>query len=106
MPNITYVLPDGSETVVDVPPGQSVMDGSVRNNLPGIVAECGGGCSCATCHVYVRPEDAAEFDEPLDEELGLIEFLEGANECSRLSCQLIVRAGCAGVRITVADSSA
>ncbi len=45
MPEVAYLLPDGSERVVDVAAGLSVMDGSVRNNLPGIVAECGGSCS-------------------------------------------------------------
>ena len=49
MPKVTYELADGTVHDVDVPCGQSVMDGSVRNNLPGIVAECGGSCSCATC---------------------------------------------------------
>lgn len=101
MPNITYQLPDGSEQTIDVPDGQSVMDGSVRNNLPGIVAECGGSCSCATCHVHVDPEHAAAFDEPMDEETELVEFLDGACDRSRLSCQLIVSAECDGARVVV-----
>jgi 2Fe-2S ferredoxin len=105
MPSITYVLPDGSEQTIDVPPGQSVMDGSVRNNLPGIVAECGGGCSCATCHVYVDPDDAALFDEAINEETELVEFLEGACERSRLSCQLIVSDACEGVRVVVPSTN-
>jgi 2Fe-2S ferredoxin len=101
VPEITYVLPDGREETVDVPVGQSVMDGSVRNNLPGIVAECGGSCSCATCHVLVDPDAAALFDEPMTEETDLVEFLEGACDRSRLSCQLIVSDACAGVRVVV-----
>lgn len=105
MPVITYVLPDGSEQTVDVPVGQSIMDGSVRNNLPGIVAECGGGCSCATCHVHVDEEYAALFDEPLTEETDLLEFLEGACERSRLSCQLIVTDRCDGIRVVVPDTN-
>lgn len=105
MPEVTYVLPDGSERIVDVPIGQSVMDGSVRNNLPGIVAECGGGCSCATCHVHVDPQSAGLFDEPTDEETGLVEFLDGTCERSRLSCQLIVREGCDGVRVVVPNTN-
>jgi ferredoxin, 2Fe-2S len=105
MPQITYVLPDGREETVDVPSGQSVMDGSVRNNLPGIVAECGGSCSCATCHVYVDPAAAGLFDEPMSEESDLVEFLEGACERSRLSCQLIVSEACAGVRVVVPDTN-
>lgn len=105
MPDITYVLPDGTQQTVDVPVGQSVMDGSVRNNLPGIVAECGGSCSCATCHVFVDPAHAALFDEPIAEESDLVEFLDGACERSRLSCQLIVSDACAGARVVVPDTN-
>ena len=101
MPAITYVLPDGTEQTVDVPRGRSIMDGSVRNNLPGIVAECGGGCSCATCHVFVDPTSAHLFDEPLSDEADLVSFLDGSCERSRLSCQLIVSDGCDGVRVVV-----
>lgn len=101
MATITYVLPDGTEQTVEVPVGQTVMDGSVRNNLPGIVAECGGSCSCATCHVRLDPEHAALFDEPMPEETDLVEFLDGACEGSRLACQLVVTDACAGVRVTV-----
>jgi ferredoxin, 2Fe-2S len=105
MPDITYVLPDGSEQTVDVPAGQSVMDGSVRNNLPGIVAECGGSCSCATCHVHVDPQWADAFDEPISEETDLVEFLDGSDERSRLSCQLIVSEACAGARVVVSSTN-
>ena len=105
MPQVTYVVPDGTSHVVDVPVGQSVMDGSVRSNLPGIVAECGGSCSCATCHVHLDEEFASLFDEATDEERDLLEFAEGADERSRLSCQLILTTGCEGVRVTVPDSN-
>ncbi|WP_214364756.1 2Fe-2S iron-sulfur cluster-binding protein [Pseudonocardia sp. H11422] len=105
MPKITYVVPDGSPHVVDVPVGQSVMDGSVRNNLPGIVAECGGSCSCATCHVHVDEEHAALFDEATDEERELLEYADDVTERSRLSCQLIVTPACDGVRVTIPDSN-
>ncbi|WP_067650382.1 2Fe-2S iron-sulfur cluster-binding protein [Nocardia harenae] len=104
MARVVYHLPDGSVQTVDVPAGQSVMDGSVRNNLPGIVAECGGSCSCATCHVYLPGASAALFDPPSDEESELVEFLAGAQPNSRLSCQLII-GGQAEVHVEVVDSS-
>lgn len=104
MARVVYHLPDGSVQTVDVPAGQSVMDGSVRNNLPGIVAECGGSCSCATCHVYLPGCSAELFDPPTDEESELVEFLEGAQPNSRLSCQLIIGAQ-AEVHVEVVDSS-
>lgn len=102
MPSITYVLPDGSAAEVDVPCGQSVMDGSVRNNLPGIVAECGGSCSCATCHVYLEHASNDAFEEAMSEELDLLEFLEEVQDNSRLSCQLVVTDDAAGARVRVA----
>jgi ferredoxin, 2Fe-2S len=105
MPKITYVLPDDSEHVVDVPVGQTIMDGSVRRNLPGIVAECGGSCSCATCHVHLDPANAHLFDEASDAELDLLAFADGAQPHSRLSCQLIVEDQAEGVRIVVPDTN-
>lgn len=104
MPRVIYTLADGDEHEVDVPPGQSVMDGSVRNNLPGIVAECGGSCSCATCHVYVDAEWADAFDEATDEERDLLELADGAQANSRLACQLIMAADHDGARVTVPSS--
>jgi 2Fe-2S ferredoxin len=105
MPNITYVLADETEHVVDVPCGQSVMDGSVRQNLPGIVAECGGSCSCATCHVYVDADAAHLFDAATSAELDLLAFADGVTERSRLACQLIVSDQSDGVRVVVPDTN-
>ena len=98
MPIINYILPDGATRDVEVAPGRTVMEGSVRNNLPGIVAECGGSCSCATCHVEVL-SGIEHFDEITDEERDLLEFLGGATPASRLACQLVVTPACTGVRI-------
>ena len=53
MAKITYIEHDGTEHVVDVKNGLTVMEGAVKNNIPGIDADCGGACACATCHVYV-----------------------------------------------------
>jgi 2Fe-2S ferredoxin len=105
MPTVTYLLPDRSVHQIDIPCGQSVMDGSVRNNLAGIVAECGGSCSCATCHVYVDDTSQGWFHDASDEERELLEFAEGARPNSRLSCQLIITDGCDGVRVEVPDTN-
>lgn len=104
MATVIYHLPDGSSQSVEVPVGQSVMDGSVRNNLPGIVAECGGSCSCATCHVLLSSTANALFDPPTDEEAELVEFLEGATPESQLSCQLIVGGDADEIHVEVLDS--
>ncbi|EID77031.1 MULTISPECIES: 2Fe-2S iron-sulfur cluster-binding protein [Rhodococcus] len=106
MPTVVYQLPDGSTSSVDVPAGQSVMDGSVRNNLPGIVAECGGSCSCATCHVYLDDDSSAAFGEPTLEEQDLLEFLDGVQPCSRLACQLVLTPDVDTVTVTVPSMDA
>jgi ferredoxin, 2Fe-2S len=89
-PRITFVLHDGAVHSVDVPVGLTVMDGSVRNNLPGIIAECGGMCSCGTCHIYVVEEWRERLPAPEFEEEDLLEFIADRQDGSRLSCQLVV----------------
>lgn len=91
MAKITYVKPDGTETVLDVQPGNSVMRGAVLNGVDGIVAECGGGASCGTCHVFVDRENT----RPLPPMHGVEDELLYGTACprrdnSRLSCQLPV----------------
>ncbi len=90
MVKITYIEHDGTRHQVDVAPGMTVMEGAVDNGIPGIEAECGGGCACATCHVYVEepwrdlfpPADATEQD--------MLSFAPRVGEGSRLGCQLTV----------------
>ncbi|MBI1213419.1 MAG: 2Fe-2S iron-sulfur cluster binding domain-containing protein [Alphaproteobacteria bacterium] len=90
MAKITYIEFNGKEHVVDVKNGMSVMEGAVKNLIPGIDADCGGACACATCHVYV---DNAWLDklEPMQEmEKTMLDFAEGVEANSRLSCQIKV----------------
>ena len=91
MPKITFTDCAGQVTIVDATPGDSVMETAVRNGVPGIVAECGGSLSCATCHVFVDPDDFAALPPMEDME---DEMLYGASverrETSRLSCQIRV----------------
>ena len=94
MTTITYTAHDGTSKVVEANVGDSVMETAVRNGVPGIVAECGGSLSCATCHVFVDPE---QFDQlpPMEEMED--EMLWGAAEdrqdTSRLCCQIKVTDG-------------
>ncbi len=94
MPQITYTEHTGESRTVEGTPGDSVMETAVRNGVPGIVAECGGSLSCATCHVIVDPEDFAELP-PMEEMED--EMLYGAavdrTETSRLSCQIRLTEG-------------
>ncbi len=90
MPSISYIEFDGTTHLVEVKVGLSVMDGAVKNNVPGIVAECGGACACATCHVYVDPAWLAAAGPRSKMEESMLDFAQGVEPNSRLSCQIKV----------------
>lgn len=90
MTRIVFVTPDSQRIEIDAPDGLSVMECARRANVPGIVAECGGACSCATCHVHVDPAWCAMVGEAGGMERDMLEFAETVRESSRLSCQLKV----------------
>ncbi|HEY1723012.1 MAG TPA: 2Fe-2S iron-sulfur cluster-binding protein [Magnetospirillaceae bacterium] len=101
MVKVVYVEAGGRERELDLKVGWSVMEGGVRNGIEGIVAECGGTCSCATCHVYV---DSDAFAVPDEVELAMLESVAAERKTnSRLSCQLQVSEKAHGVRIGVPD---
>ena len=90
MPKITYIEHNGKSHKIEVPNGFSVMEGAIQNNIPGIDADCGGSCACATCHVYV---DEKWFDKLLKKETAEEDMLDMAYEpkkFSRLTCQITV----------------
>ena len=90
MPKITYIEFNGTPHEVDVAAGLSVMEGAINNSVPGIEAECGGCCSCATCHVYVDPDwkEVTGTADPLEKDM--LESVMDLRETSRLSCQITV----------------
>jgi ferredoxin, 2Fe-2S len=90
MAKITYVEFNGKEHVVDVKTGLSVMEGAVKNNIPGIDADCGGACACATCHVYVEGDWLAKTGSQSAMEESMLDFAENVEPNSRLSCQIKV----------------
>jgi ferredoxin, 2Fe-2S len=90
MPKVTYVEYNGTAHTVDVPVGTSVMRGAVDNNVPGIDADCGGECACATCHVYLDPPWLEKIGTPIlgSQEASMLSFAAVAQPNSRLSCQI------------------
>ena len=91
MPQITYVHPNGTREVLEVPVGTSVMRGAILNGIDGIVAECGGEMMCATCHVYVEEAQLGRTPKQSDDEKAMLEFTASERRPnSRLSCQLVV----------------
>lgn len=90
MARITYIEHNGTEHVVEVQNGMSVMEGAVKNLVPGIDADCGGACACATCHCYVDDAFKDKTGEKSDMESSMLDFAEDVTEQSRLSCQIEV----------------
>ncbi len=89
---ITFIEFDGISHTVDVPEGTTAMEAAVRNGVPGIVAECGGACACATCHVYVDEAWREKVGEPSEQEEGMLDFATDPRPSSRLSCQIVLTA--------------
>lgn len=106
MVSVTYVAFDGSKTTVDVPEGENVMRGALYNNIDGIVGECGGGLSCATCHCYVDDAWAGKVGGPSSkDEADLLEGVSAEKRpTSRLSCQIFVTADMDGLVINLPET--
>ena len=104
MAKITYIENDGAEHTVDVKTGLSVMEGAIKNNIPGIDADCGGACACATCHVYVDAAWAGKTGEKSAMEESMLDFAEGVQDNSRLSCQIKVSDELDGLIVTMPES--
>ncbi|MEM7301112.1 MAG: 2Fe-2S iron-sulfur cluster-binding protein [Pseudomonadota bacterium] len=106
MAKITYIDFDGKEHVVEAENGSTVMENAIKNAIPGIEAECGGACACATCHVYV---DAAWMEkagsaEAMEEDM--LDFAYEVGEGSRLSCQIKVSDELDGLVVRVPERQA
>jgi 2Fe-2S ferredoxin len=91
MIKITYIDSNGQSRTVTAEAGSTVMETALKNSIPGIDAECGGACACATCHVYVDPAwvDKTGKAEPMEEDM--LDFASEVKPNSRLSCQIRVK---------------
>ena len=90
MPTITYIEFNGTSHSIEVENGLSVMEGAVNNNVPGIDADCGGACACATCHVYVDDAWREKTGTASAMEESMLDFAQNVEPNSRLSCQIRV----------------
>ena len=90
MAKITFIDPSGASRTVDAETGSTVMENAIRNDVPGIEAECGGACACATCHVYVDEAWREKVGPPSPMEEDMLDFGFDVKENSRLSCQIKV----------------
>jgi ferredoxin, 2Fe-2S len=104
---IIYIEANGAEHIVEVANGHSVMEGARENNIPGIDADCGGACSCSTCHVYVHPDWVAKLAPKEEMEADMLDFAyEPDPERSRLTCQLKVTSELDGLMVYVPELQA
>ena len=89
MPKITYIEHNGKSHTIEVEEELTVMEGAVQNNIPGIDADCGGACACATCHVYVDEKWFGKLQKKEDEEQDMLDMAFEPKKNSRLACQII-----------------
>ena len=101
MAKITFISADGNETEITAENNVSLMVAAINNGIDGIVAECGGACSCATCHVIVDPEWYGRLSDPQNLEKDMLEFVAEPSDTSRLSCQINVTDELDGLVVTV-----
>ena len=104
MPKIVYIEHNGPEHAIEVKNGLSVMEGAVNNSIPGIDADCGGACACATCHVHVDPTWFAKLTPPDALEASMIDFATGSDGFSRMSCQIKVSDALDGLVVRLPES--
>ena len=104
MTKITYIEHSGAEHVIEVKDGLSVMEGAVKNNVPGIDADCGGACACATCHVYVEAPWLEKTGDKSAMEESMLDFAENVEPNSRLSCQIKVTDDLDGLVVRMPES--
>ena len=101
MSKITYIESSGKSHTVDVKNGLTVMEGAIQNDIPGIDADCGGGMSCATCHVYVKENWFDKLPKKEDGEEDMLDMAFEPNKFSRLSCQIIISDELEGLVVNV-----
>jgi len=103
MPKITFIEPDGNERTVEGEVGMTVMETAKKHDVVGIEAECGGACSCATCHVYVDEAWREKVGPPSEMEEDMLDFAFDVRPSSRLSCQIKVTEALDGLLVRVPE---
>lgn len=103
MTKLTFITHDGTRFEVEAENGSTVMENAIRNSVPGIEAECGGACACATCHVYVDEAWREAVGEPEAMEEDMLDFAYDVQPNSRLSCQIRVSGELDGLVVRVPE---
>jgi len=101
---IIFIDHDGERREIQAKNGNSVMQSALDEDIPGIDADCGGGCACATCHVYVDDAFVEKLEAASELEVEMLDFAEDTNKNSRLSCQIVVSDDLDGLIVTTPES--
>lgn len=104
MPKILYTDHMGTEREIVAEIGETVMETAIKNSVPGIDADCGGACACATCHIYVDDAFMEKVGRPDEMEQSMLDFAKNVCENSRLSCQIIVSESLDGLKVITPES--
>jgi len=104
MPKIIFVDHGGTAREVETKAGTSIMEAAVQNMIPGIDADCGGACACATCHVYVDEAFMGKLKAKDDMEDSMLDFAEDVQDNSRLSCQILMNDELDGIKVSTPEA--
>ncbi len=104
MPNVIFVEADGTKHEVEGNAGDTVMELAINNMVPGMLAECGGACACATCHVYVSPEWAEKVGPLEKRESEMVAEALDVKETSRLACQIHISDELDGLTVALPEN--
>ena len=104
MPKITFIDAAGTKRDVETKAGASIMEAAVQNMIPGIDADCGGACACATCHVYVAADWLDKLKAKDDMEDSMLDFAEDVKDNSRLSCQILMSDELDGIVVSTPEA--
>ena len=104
MPKVTFIEHSGVKHEVDAEIDKTLMETAISNAVPGIDADCGGACACATCHVYINGDWGEKLGKPNDMEASMLEFSDSVRPTSRLSCQIKVTSDMDGIEIELPEA--
>ncbi len=104
MPLVNFFTHDGAQYEVEAITGQTLMEAARENGIDGILAECGGGCSCATCHCYIDDAWIAMTGTPSADEDGMLDCVLDREAGSRLSCQITLTEEMDGLKVRLPES--
>jgi len=103
MPKIIFIDHAGERRDVETKSGTSIMEAAVQNMIPGIDADCGGACACATCHVFIGADHLSKLKDKDDMEDSMLDFADGVQDNSRLCCQILMSDKLDGIEVTTPE---